>query len=103
MAQTGTIRDVRPALRDGRLKIVAQVVLSGGEQQEAFLPDRELSALLPRSLLAGERKEVPDTLLTTIQPILRRLVAGREVRLWEYRSDRYCSFPSWRSVRFDPP
>ncbi len=100
MAEKGTIRDVQPTLRGGRLKALARVVREGGELQEAWLPDRELSALLPRSLLAGGSREVPGELLETIEPILRRLTAGREVRLWEYGGATYCSFPSWRSVRF---
>lgn len=102
MAQKGTIRDVQPTLRGGALRVRVRVVRESGELQEAWLPDRELSALLPRSLLAGRTRRVPEVLLETIEPILRRLTAGREVRLWEYGGAAYCSFPSWRSVRFLP-
>ncbi len=101
MARQGTIREVRPCLKDGRLKVVARVSTEEEGFKEAFLPDREVAALLPRSLLAGSCREVPDSLLDTLRPILHRLAAGREVRLWEYHERLYCSFPSWRGVRFE--
>jgi hypothetical protein len=100
MALKGIIRETRPSLRGGRLRVVVRVAGPDGRDVDAFLPERELAALLPRTLLAGDRREVPASLLQTIAPLVRRMAAGREVRVWGYGEGLYCSFASWRSVRF---
>ena len=98
----GVIVDVRPVLSGQRLRVVARVRTEECGPVDAYLPDREVAAFLPRSLLVGESRAVPRDLLGTIAPILRRFVAGRQVRLWQYESATYFSFPSWRSVKFRP-
>ena len=96
----GRVLDIRPALVGEHLKVKADV--DTGEQGivEAFLPDRETAALLPRTLLVGSGNRAPTALLQTTRPILRRFVIGREVRVWEHEGSRYFAFLSWRSVRF---
>jgi hypothetical protein len=102
----GRIKEVEPYLEAQRLKVRLGVLteeedLEGGPfLREVFLPQREIAALLPRSLLAGDNRQVPKELLETIAPILARLVTGRAVRLWSYESRAYASFLSWRGVRF---
>ncbi len=102
-AASGEIKSVRPILKNGRLRVVMKIACDSGEIQEAYLPDREISALLPRSILAGqeEKRDVPRQMLATIRPIITRMTRGRRVRVWAYGEDRYASFLSWRSVRFD--
>lgn len=96
-ANQAVVRAARPAVENGRL--VVRLCLDP-QGPEVYLPDREVSALLPRSLLVGPLRAAPPQLLGTIGPILERLVRGRIVRVWEYRDRRYASFLSWRSVRF---
>ena len=100
MAIKGKVLRVRPSLKDERLKVVVRVRTGEGEEVDAFMPDRELSALLPRSVLMGDEKQAPRSLLKTLSAILKRSVQGRPVRLWQFREGFYCSFTSWRSVRF---
>lgn len=102
-ANRAVVQGVEAEVVNGRL--VVRLQLSPGEQpgREAYLPDRELSALLPRSLLVATPAAAPRELLGTIVPILDRQVRGRAVRLWDYRNRRYASFLSWRSVRFREP
>ena len=96
----GRIERVRPLLEDERLKVKLRVAMEDGQLTEAYLPDRELSALLPRSVLVGDGSQAPALLLETVQPMLDRLAQGRMVRLWSYKERSYASFLSWRSVRF---
>ncbi|MBA7622604.1 hypothetical protein ES703_29982 [subsurface metagenome] len=100
MSINGKIKSIQPVLIEGRLKVVASVATDTGEVKEAFLPDRELSALLPRAILSGQDKEVPKELLNTLEPIIKKMAAGRKVRMWNYQEKNYVSFLSWRSVRF---
>jgi hypothetical protein len=99
----GIVSSVRPTLRNQRLKVVARVTTDKGEVHEAFMPDREVSAILPRSILLGAAKTAPPVLLGTIQPILARMAEGRAVRLWKYQERFFFSFLPWKSVRFIPP
>lgn len=96
----GTILDVRPELRDARLRVVARIRTDNGELIEAGMPDREVSALLPRSILVGASSAAPRGLLATIQPILARMSEGRVVRVWDYKQAKYFSFQPWKGVRF---
>lgn len=96
-ANQAVVRSTRASVENGRLVVRLCIDPASGE---AYLPDREVSALLPRSLLVGTLRAAPPELLGTIGPILERLVRGRTVRVWEYRDRRYASFLSWRSVRF---
>jgi len=102
-ATQAVVQNVRAELEQGRL--VVRLCLYPGQTPggTAYLPDRELSALLPRSLLVGPLRAAPPELLSTIRPILERLMQGRTVRLWDYRERRYASFLSWRAVRVAPP
>ena len=73
------------------------------EAQNALIPDRELSALLPRSILAPQPTAARAEVADTVAGILRRTVLGRRVRTWEYEAIRYLGFLSWRAVRLAAP
>jgi hypothetical protein len=96
----GTVDSVRPVLKADRLKVVAQVRTEDGAVREAYMPDRELSAVLPRSILPGSSSRAPRGLLSTMEPILARMTQGRVVRVWTYGAESYFSFQPWRTVRF---
>jgi hypothetical protein len=96
----GIVSSVRPTLNNQRLKVVARVTTQEGGVCEAFMPDREVSAILPRSILLGDARTAPPLLLGTIEPILARMTEGRAVRLWRYRERFFFSFLPWKSVRF---
>ena len=96
----GRIEAVQPVIRDSRLRVQLTVCEVDGQEHLAFLPDRELSTLLPRSILLASLREVPRELLDTIDPMLRHLIKGRVVRLWQFEEHWYASFLPWRSVRF---
>lgn len=98
--QKGRVQDVQPLIEGDRLRVRLTVCQDDGSQHFAFLPDRELSTLLPRSILLATLSKVPRDLLDTIDSMLRHLVKGRMVRLWQYEERWYASFLSWRSVRF---
>jgi hypothetical protein len=100
MALNGKIKTIQAFLDKDKLRVAAQVDTGIGETLKAHLPDRELSALLPRSILTGKTKDVPRELLSTIDPVIRRLASGRNVRLWQYEQQYYFSFLSWKNVRF---
>ena len=96
----GKICSVQPLLLKGKLKILAEISTEEGRIEQAFIPDRETAALLPRSLLSGQGTEVPLELLDTIGSLIRKMAVGRQVRMWSYQNTNYISFLSWRSVRF---
>jgi hypothetical protein len=96
----GVIVEVRPILKKQKLRILAKVKTPDGGRIQAYLPDREVSAILPRGVLIGEERQVPRELLATIAPIVRRLVGGRSIRLWEYEDTYFFSFLPWQQVRF---
>jgi hypothetical protein len=104
-AAMGRVEEACPVLEGERLKARLRVAMAAGETVEAWLPDRELAALLPRSILVGSERRAPPELLSTIEPMLVRLAAGRQVRVWSYRERSYASFLPWRTVRFtaEPP
>jgi hypothetical protein len=99
-AATGRVEEARPVLEGERLKARLRVATAAGRTMEAYLPDRELAALLPRSILVGPGRRAPPELLSTIEPMLARLALGRQVRVWSYRERSYASFLPWRAVRF---
>ena len=99
-AAMGRVEEARPVLEGERLKARLRVATAAGQTLEAWLPDRELAALVPRSLLVGPGRRAPPELLSTIEPMLARLALGRQVRVWSYRERSYASFLSWRAVRF---
>jgi len=101
--QKGRVQAVQPLIEGSRLRVRLTVCRTDGRRHFAFLPDRELSTLLPRSILLASLRDVPRELLDTIQPMLRHLVRGRMVRLWQYSDRWYASFLSWRTVRFTDP
>ena len=96
----GRIERVEAVLEGDRLKVRLSVLVEGKGPQSAYLPEREVAALLPRSLLAGGPDPPPAELLVTLEPILVRLVRGRTVRLWSWQERSYASFLPWRGVRF---
>ena len=95
-----TVEQMRLSVREGRLKAVASVRTQDGIDTEAFLPDRELSTILPRSMLTSSTRNVPIQLIETMEPMVRRMVKGRIVRMWTYEGSRYISFLSGRGVQF---
>jgi len=99
-AAVGRVEEARPVLEGERLKARLRVATVTGERLEAYLPDRELAALLPRTILVGSNRRAPPELLSTIEPMLERLALGRQVRVWSYRERSYASFLPWRAVRF---
>jgi len=102
-ALLGRVEEARPVREGSRLKAQLRVTADSGQSLQAWLPDRELAALLPRSLLVGSGCQAPPELLATLEPLLCRQALGRRVRVWDYRDRRYASFLPWRSVRFVPP
>jgi hypothetical protein len=102
----GTIVKARPELQGQRLKVAVSVRLDTGEMVEAQMPDREVSAILPRSILLGGTARAPVSLLETVRPILERMSEGRRARLWFYKERWFLSFQPWKGVRFvadEPP
>jgi hypothetical protein len=98
----GVVVSVRPELQAERLKVVVIVRTDSGETVEAHMPDRELAALLPRSILLGSGAIAPPSLMGTMEPILARMTEGRHVRVWQYKERWFFSFQPWRGVRFVP-
>ena len=98
----GVVVRVRPELQAERLKVVVTVRTDSGETVEAHMPDREVSALLPRSVLLGSGTKAPLSLMDTVEPILARMTEGRRVRVWQFKERWFFSFQPWRSVRFLP-
>jgi len=96
----GTVVRVWPELQAEKLKVVATIKSDTGEVINAHMPDREMSAILPRSVLVGAGATAPRSLLDTLQTILARMTEGRLVRVWEYRDRWFFSFQPWRGVRF---
>jgi hypothetical protein len=99
-AVVGRVEEACPVLEGEHLKARLRVALPQGRSLEAWLPDRELAALLPRSILVGSERRASPQLLSTIEPMLGRLALGRQVRVWSYRERSYASFLPWRAVRF---
>jgi len=96
----GTVISVHPELLKQRLKVVATVRTDTGETMDAYMPDREISAVLPRSVLLGQARTAPLSLLDTLSPILARMTEGRLVRVWQYKERWFFSFQQWKGVRF---
>ena len=99
-SRQGRIDAARVVVEGRRLKARLSVLVEGAGLQTAYLPEREVAALLPRDSLAGGACEAPEELLATLDRVLARLVLGRSVRLWSYQERWYASFAPWRSVRF---
>lgn len=96
----GTVISVHPELQQQRLKVVATVKTLSGEMLQAHMPDREVSAILPRSVLLGPARTAPLSLMGTVGPILSRMTEGRCVRVWQYKERWFFSFQQWKAVRF---
>ncbi len=94
----GIIIKIKPIIKNERLKVIAKIKTEENSSIKAFLPNREVSAILPRNILIGNKKKVPGTLLKTISPIIKRISCGRPVRLWKYKEIYYFSFLSWRNI-----
>jgi hypothetical protein len=96
---TGTILDARPIVHKERLRVVAKISLDELGSVDAFLPDREVAALAPRSRIVGNTRRTGYDVLQTVDVTLKPLVVGRPVRVWTYQDEFYCSFLPWRAVR----
>jgi hypothetical protein len=97
----GKITEIRPVIREGRLKVIAKILVREWGFKDAYLPDREVSTLLPRCILAGNERHLPRKFLSVIAPIVRRMAVGRDVRIWTYGEEHYFTFLSWKNIRFD--
>lgn len=96
-----TVREARPSTENHRLRV--NMVLRENREEyeiEAQLPAREVAALLPRELLIGSNNQPSTRVFEVINELLMKLAVGREVRVWEYNDQTYCSFLKWGSVRF---
>ena len=98
-APVASVEAVTTRLVNRRLRVEAVVRGADGRRTAARVPDRELAALLPRSILALGGDPAPQ-LLGTIAAILKRTVVGRRVNVREYGGQRYLAFLSWSNVRF---
>jgi hypothetical protein len=96
----GRIVSVKPKILKQKLKVTVTVHTKKQGLLQAFMPDRELSALLPRSLLLADKKQALPELMPTITAMLKRMALGRSVRIWKYEHHYYFSFIPWREVRF---
>ncbi len=96
---TGIVLDARPIVHKERLRVVAKVLLDELGSVDAFLPDREVAALAPRSSIVGTARCASYDVLQAVDVVLKPLVTGRVVRVWTYQSEFYCSFLPWRAVR----
>ena len=96
----GKVLDLKTAIVDEHIRVTARIKEQTGRIFSAVLPDRELAALLPRSILLGESSKAPENMLDVIESILCKAVKGRTVRYWEYQNLRYFSFLSWHNVKF---
>jgi hypothetical protein len=96
----GKIVFIRPFVRKGKLLVRTLVQFHERSVIEALLPERELAALVPRSLLLFTAKEAPVAMLEIIGSILRRMTLGRIVRLHRHGDEWRVTFLSWSPVRF---
>ena len=88
-------------VENGRLRAYVDLVSDGSEPVNAELPQRELSTLLPRTILLGDGKTIDGDTFETMRSTLSRLVSGRAVRTWEYKESVYCGFLPWRNVNLE--
>ena len=100
--ERGTVTTARPLLNGEHLRVVVEVRTGSDEVREVSLPDREVAAILPRSILLGGSCRAPVSMLGTLEPIVARMTEGRTVRMWQYGDRWFCSFLPWKSVRFVP-
>lgn len=98
--EIGRITAVRPEVIDKRLQLKAEIRCEEGRLTEAIFPQRETAALVPKFILLGSQKTASFGLLETIHSAASGLAIGRTVRIWEYNERLYCSFCSWRDVKF---
>ncbi len=100
----GKIVFVKPILKNGRLRARVTVRTEQAGYCQAHLPERELAALVPRTLLVYNPQDAPLSLLGIISSLLKRTVVGRKVTLHQADGGgRLVTFLSWRTVRFRDP
>ena len=90
---------VKAEKRGERLALVIIVDHEDYGRVSAQLPDREKSALLPRSLLCPEVLELSEGSLPVLTETAEKLIVGRKVKIWKFREEWYCGVPSWRAVK----
>ena len=96
--QRGKIAKVGLEIVNQSLRAYLTVQDEEGLVIEAALPQREIAALLPRSVFLGEANSVPVSLLADLQITIEKLLLNRMVELWEYREKMYCGFEKWRNI-----
>lgn len=96
--KVATVKGITVDTSTGRLTM--QLTCSSQEQEliSVQLPDREVSALIPRELFQ-ENKNNP-VILTKLTEISTKLLVGRQVRLYDYRGGTYAGFPRWKGLTF---
>jgi hypothetical protein len=100
----GKIIFVKPVIRRRRLCVRVTVQTEKAGVCQALLPERELAALVPRSLLVYNCEEAPHSLLGIISSLLKRTTAGRKVSLQRtVNGETLVTFLPWRNVRFSGP
>jgi len=92
------VGSVHPELREYRLKVFATMKADSAKTLQAHMPDREVSAILPRSVLLGEARTAPVSVMETVSPIISRMIEGRLVRVWQCKTKWLFSFR--KGVRF---
>ena len=67
----GKVINIRPILMDKKLKVAAKIETEKWGIVDAFLPQREIAALLPRSILIGKETKVSRKILHSL--LLKRM------------------------------
>ncbi len=96
----GRIVCVQPKISNQKLKVTATIHTKKQGLLQAFMPDRELSALVPRCIMLADKKQALPQLIPAITAMLKRMSLGRTVRIWKYDEHYYFSFIPWREVKF---
>jgi hypothetical protein len=96
----GRIISIHPKITRQKLKVLATIQSKSEGLLQAFMPERELAALVPRCILLADKRQAPAQLLSTITVMIKRMALARTVRIWKYREHYYFSFISWGEVRF---
>ena len=96
--EKGVISEVKMGITNGSLRATVLVEGDDGSSIEAGLPQREIAALLPRSVFLGAGDSLTAPLLSDLQSTIEKLLIRRPVELWEYKERMYCGFEKWRNI-----
>ncbi len=96
----GTIKKIECFTENGKLRVRALIIDEKQHKLKAILPSREIAAIVPKYVLLGDVNRADQSILETIQSILKRMTEGRKIRIWNYQGITYFSFIQWKNVRF---